>query len=228
MFDAAAYRDQLQQLLPPGPAWPRDEDAGLTLLLDAIAQEFGRLDARAERLHDEADPRTTLELLTDWERIVGLPDACAGSIAITVPERRSAIVQKLTSRGGQSIAYLTSLAASLGYAIAVEEFQPSRAGNARSGDRCQGIEDWAFAFRLDVLPPGSTPADPLNSPTLVDLVVNITYARAGTARAGDRVRSFGSSAIECVIRRAKPAHTAVIFAYPPADEPVFLFDFTLS
>ncbi|CAN5489168.1 DUF2313 domain-containing protein [soil metagenome] len=218
-MDAPAYLDQLQQLLPNGPAWPRDRDADLTRLLDAFAQEFGRLDARTARLIEEADPRTTLELLSDWERVAGLPDACTGQISVTIPERRAAIVSKITARGGQSPAYLTALAASLGYQVAIEEFRPMRAG-CRAGDRCHSV-DWAFAFRVDVLPPRDVPGGEFTTASVSD-----TRFRAGAGRAGDRLRSFGSTALECVIGRAKPAHTVAIFAYPDAIEAAFLYDFT--
>jgi uncharacterized protein YmfQ (DUF2313 family) len=218
-MDPTAYLDQLQQLLPTGPAWTRDADAWLTRLLDALAQEFGRLDDRAARLIEEADPRTTLELLTDWERVAGLPDACTGRIAVTIPERRAAIVSKITARGGQSPSYLATLAASLGYAVAIEEFRPLRAG-FRAGDRCHSTA-WAFAFRMDVLPPADVPGG-----DFVTVSVSDTRFRAGSGRAGDRLRSFGSTALECVIGRAKPAHTVAIFAYPDAITPDFFFDFT--
>lgn len=211
MPDAAAWLDQLQQLAPPGAAWTRDADATWTRLLAALAAEFARLDARAERLRDEADPRTALELLPDWERLVGLPDACSGAIAVTVPERRQAIVTRLTARGGQSIAYLTGLAAALGYPIAIEEARPSRLGGWRSGQRLAGA-DWAFHFTVVVLPIGDTAPE--------------RWWRTGAARAGDRIRSFGASNLQCVIGRARPAHTTVAFAYPAAADPAFLFDFT--
>ena len=155
---ASDYRRGLQQLLPPGPALPREDGAWLTRLLDTFAQELARIDARALRLIEELDPRTALELLPDWERICGLPDACSGTIAVTVPERRAAILAKLTSRGGQSIAYLTTLAAALGYSVAISEFRPLRAG-FHSGDRCGG-NAVAFAFRVDVMPAGAGPAVP--------------------------------------------------------------------
>lgn len=218
-MDAGAYLDQLQQLLPTGPAWTRSPDANLTRLLDAVAQEFGRLDARTARLIEEADPRTALELLPEWERVAGLPDTCSGQIAVTVPERRSAVVSKITARGGQSIAYMTAMAASLGYAVALEEFRPMRAG-FRAGDRCHST-DWAFAFRVDVLPPTDVPGG-----EFATIAVSDTRFRAGSGRAGDRLRSFGSAALECVIGRVKPAHTIAIFAYPDAIEAAFFYDFT--
>ena len=45
----AAYRAQLQALLPLGDAWPRRPDAVLTRLLAAWAEEFARIDARSDR-----------------------------------------------------------------------------------------------------------------------------------------------------------------------------------
>jgi uncharacterized protein YmfQ (DUF2313 family) len=71
------YLRQLQALLPPGPAWPKNDDATLTRLFGALASELARVDGRAWQLLEEADPRTTAELFLDWERVAGLPDACA-------------------------------------------------------------------------------------------------------------------------------------------------------
>jgi|GEM_PF-2742733 len=70
------YLALCQNLLPSGPAWPRESDAFVTRLLDAWAQELARIDARVDALIEEADPRTTSELLDDWEREYGLPDEC--------------------------------------------------------------------------------------------------------------------------------------------------------
>lgn len=218
---ASDYFDQLLQLLPPGPAFPRDEATTFNLLLRAIAEEFGRFDARVERLPEEADPRTALELLPDWERLAGLPDTCTGAIATTVPERRAAIVSKITARGGQSIAYLTSLAASLGYAIIISEYRPLRSGFS-AGARCRST-DWAFAFKVEVLAAADVPAGVLSDPS--GAVSNSRF-RAGRSRAGERLRTFGSSALECTINRTKPAHTVALYAYPDPAQAAFYFDFT--
>jgi uncharacterized protein YmfQ (DUF2313 family) len=70
------YRDQLQALLPTGAAWPRDEDAQLSLLMHGLGGELARAHNRALDLLEEADPHTAAEMLVDWERVVGLPDPC--------------------------------------------------------------------------------------------------------------------------------------------------------
>lgn len=76
------YLRQLQSLLPPGPAWPKDDGATLTRLFGALSSELARVDGRAWQLVEEADPRTTGELLADWERSAGLPDICSTSRAM--------------------------------------------------------------------------------------------------------------------------------------------------
>lgn len=113
-MSADRYREQLQALLPSGAAWPRDAGAVLTATLDALAQELARVDTRAGNLRDEADPRTTIELLPDYERTHGLPDACV-TAAQTTDQRRNALVSKLSSLGGQSPAYYLSVLERLAY-----------------------------------------------------------------------------------------------------------------
>src|SRR5690242_18914881 len=71
------YKKQLKKLTPQGKCWPTEDTSTFVKLLDAISQEFSRVDARASELLDESFPDTTSELLTNWERIAGLPDECS-------------------------------------------------------------------------------------------------------------------------------------------------------
>lgn len=185
------YLAQLQALLPQGPAWPRDAGATLTKLLQAMADELARIDGRAAQLIEEADPRTTDELLADWERVAGLPDSCV-TAAQSTAQRRAALHAKLTTLGGQSTAYFIALAASLGYTVTITEFH------------LHTVEDdvnyplyghpWRFAWQVNA---------PQN--TVGTLSVTDTVA--------DPLAWWGNELLECVIRRLKPAHTHVLFAY---------------
>lgn len=191
---ATDYLAQLQALLPQGPAWPRDAEAELTRLLAAWADELARVDGRAADLVEEADPRTTAELLADWERVAGLPDACVEALGLgqTTAQRRAALVAKLTTIGGQSAAYYIALAASLGYAITVTEFD------------LHDVEDnvehpltgtpWQFAWQVNAA-----------EDTIGVLAVTDTVE--------DPLAWWGNELLECVINRLKPAHTHVLFAY---------------
>jgi len=190
---AQAYREALQALLPPGAAWTREADAVLTALLDALAQELARVDVRADGLLDEADPRTTAELLADWERMAGLPDSCVTTTQ-TVSERRDALVARLTSLGGQSRQYFIDLAASLGYTITIIELGPFKAGHNSAGDAVMN-DPWQFVWRV-------------NAPT-----TTVRDFKAGSGAAGESLRSWGNLMLECAIAKLKPAHTYVQFSY---------------
>lgn len=188
------YLVQLQALLPQGTAWPRDAEATLTALLGALAEELARLDARALALIEEADPRTTSEMLTDWERVLGLPDACVG-LAVTLQERRAALLQKIIQLGGQSRQFFIDAAGALGFAITITEFPQFTAGAAAGDALSNGA--WVFTWRS-------------NGPA-----VTIVAFRAGLSAAGEPLRNFGNQPLECTLTRLKPAHTLVQFAYGP-------------
>lgn len=116
-MDSAAYARQLKQLLPRGALWRLDPDSWLSKLLLAIAGEFARIDARGGDLVREWDPRTALETLPEWERVLGVvpPDGA------TATDRQLAITALMVARGGATPAYFEALAASLGFVATVVE-----------------------------------------------------------------------------------------------------------
>lgn len=188
------YLAQLQALLPPGPAWPTDPNASLSRLLSGLSSELARIDGGAMALPEEADPRTTAELFLDWERVAGLPDACAEAFGgeQTMQQRRAALIGRLTTFGGQSPAYFIGLAAALGYAITVTEF--SRFTVNSTVDQSLYGAAWDFAWQVNAA---------LNTVTTFN--VKSTVA--------DPLAAWGNDLLECVISRLKPAHTSVIFSY---------------
>jgi uncharacterized protein YmfQ (DUF2313 family) len=194
MRTAAEYREQLKALLPPGQAFPRDPGTTLHDLLDGMSIEFARLDLRSETLPSEANPSTTNELLTDWERVAGLPDKCSGMLEQTLQGRKKSLLTKLTSTGGQSQAYFIELAASLGYIVTILEYRPFRAGWSSAGD---ALTNGAWVFTWLVRAPE----------------VSVTDFRAGLSAAGERLRTWGNDTLECKLNQLKPAHTIAIFAY---------------
>lgn len=194
-IDAAGYLAHLQALLPPGAAWTRERDANLAKLLRALAEELARVDGRAVDLLRECDPRTAFEMLSDWERVTGLPDQCTGAL-ITIQERRQAVAMKLASTGGQSRQYFIDLAAALGVEITITEFLPFQAGRSVAGDALYNDDGWRHFWKV-------------NSPE----TTNVNYFRAGMSAAGEPLRTWGDKSLECIINVRKPAHTTVFFAY---------------
>ena len=193
MHTADDYREQLQALLPHGAAWPRDADATLTALLDAMAQELARIDARAVDLMVEADPRRAIELLPEWESETGLPDSCLTTTQ-TLQGRRDNVVGKLAHRGGQSRQYFIDLAAKLGFDVTITEYRPFRVGQATAGDALSN-GDWIFVWTV-------------NAPQ-----TTIRPFAVGQSAVGEALRSWGNEPLECAVSREAPAHTILHFAY---------------
>lgn len=207
---AADYQDQLLQLLPTGLAWPRDPDGTMGRLMLAFGDGLARVDGRIDDLFREADPRTTLELLVDWERVAGLPDACAGA-PDNIAERQVALANKVAQRGGQSIGFFTDIADRLGYYVEIVETDACKAG-FRAGTACFG-DDWRFSWIVRVV--------------VSSAEYRSSYAQfVAGSRAGERLRGFSALSLECLFNRAKPAHTTIIFDYEVEPDAVLWFDFT--
>lgn len=188
------YGKQLLDLMPPGQAFSRDPGTQLEQVLLGCAVEFSRVETRGDQLAIEVIPSETNELLTDWERVAGLPDKCSGKLEETIQGRRNALLAKLSSTGGQSPAYFIEVARSLGYEVTITEFRPFLAGMSRAGDPLTN-GDWIYTWRI-------------NAPE-----TTIIEFRAGLSAAGEPLRTWGNDTLECKINQLKPAHTQVIFSY---------------
>lgn len=103
-------------LLPYGVGITKDLTSNIYKLALGLAEEFCRIEQRAAELLVEIDPRSTTELISDWERVLGLPGECI-DLAETLADRRAAVVAKLISRSAQTKAFYIQLAASIGYTI---------------------------------------------------------------------------------------------------------------
>ena len=208
------YLSMLQNLLPLGQAWTRRPDAVLTKTLEAAAEELARVDGEAWRALDELNPLWTADLLPEWEAIAGLPDECS-ELSDTMEERRNAVIQKLRRPVGQNAAFFLMLAESLGYADPeVIEFPVFQVEKSRVGER------------LNDAPGGGTwdtEADPPEYTAHLYYgwryvwMLKVAEQIMAPFRAGsfveDRLRKWGDEKLECVVNRAKPAHTHVLFAY---------------
>jgi len=175
---------------------PRPYEATDPVLAATLAAEGAALDAAhasAAVVAEAISPAGAGGLwLADWERVLGLPDACAGGYGQTQAERIAAALAKIRARGGQSRAYSIGVAAALGYAITIEEYAVFTCESACDQPICD--EPWRFVWTV------RAPA---------------TTIREFTCESGcaDPLASWGNALLECVINRLKPAHTHVIFAY---------------
>jgi len=91
-MERISYRQIIDKFWPRGIAWPRDPNTLQGKLRAALTPEMERVEQRIQELLDELDPRTSVELLPDWERMLGLPDNCRGIIPSTLEQRRQAVI----------------------------------------------------------------------------------------------------------------------------------------
>lgn len=233
--------DELLAYLPPGFAWPRDHDSYLAAILEPLARGIARLEAEAwERRQTEVNPATAIDLLEDYERILG-PDPCRdGGFADTLEERRSLAAARWTELGGASVPYFVGLADRRGARIYIEEFSPARCGVTECGDTPWPEEDWqypngaALATEDGDLLVTEDDAIIMTGP----LILRPERWRAGSpadhdywrvtfgpkpiiwARGGSAVCGITPMAefpreqeVECLIERRRPGHTTPIFDY---------------
>lgn len=195
---AADYHAQLRALLPPGPAWDAELVPEVDAALRGLAPELARVDGRAVDLLNEADPLTLHELLPDWERVMQLPDVCLGA-APTLEDRKKAVRQRLTGLGGQSASYFENLAREQGYLNAkVVAHRAPRFGRARCGQSHFGT--WAQQHMW----------------TLYAGERLTGGRRFGVSYWGERFGANPAQALECLVRRAAPAHTLENILYEEA------------
>lgn len=205
------YIKVLKRLFPRGVAWEHINEDSVGLV-NSMAIEFCRTDDRAKELLREFDPLTAVELLPDWEALLGLPDECLGEVQ-DLTQRQLQARQKLAAQGGISAAFLESVAARLGFNAIITDYVDFRVGMSRVGDRLSNHYDkkfrvganrvgdqlaatgWRYVFEVNVE------------------ATNVTPFRVGINRAGDPLVEFSNPLLECTIYKLKPAHTQPFFTF---------------
>jgi uncharacterized protein YmfQ (DUF2313 family) len=228
------YRDAFLELLPQGQAWPKHTiDSVLWQACDGLNNYWGFVDGRAaDLLEIESDPRTTVELLPDWERNWGLPDPCY-TAPQTIAERQIALVARMTLYGSQSREFYINFAAFLGYTITITEYRPFMVGIDCCGDdRVYG--DGTFMqdqWGRPIMDPNGEPvADGelsewpnygLGPPenryywTVHVHQADLQWFRSASGQCGidPHLRIGHAQDLECILARWKPAHTEIVYDY---------------
>ncbi len=179
------HKDVLKLLFPIPLEGNFDEDSEIE------GSHLDAAQARADDLLQEIFPDQTYEQLCCWERVCGLVPGADDTLQM----RRNAVIGKLRELGGLSKAYFIQLAASIGYAITIEELHPFMAGISYVGDTLY-VEESIFVWRVNV-------ADQA-----------LYYFRAGESSAGESLLWWpDQSVLENLLNELKPAHTFVYFTY---------------
>lgn len=199
-----------QRLLPRGLAWTRLAGSVLQGFWQVIAGAIAAVHARTGILTEvESFPPASVELLPDWERVLGLPDPCLGVNPATAA-RQASVANRLAGGGGQSIAYYMAVARQLGGAIAVTEYAPFRLGVDHFGMPLRNAS-WAYAWLVN-----------LDGAQLFRFEWDVSAW-------GEPFWQVPGGAIVCELQRLAPAHTVLIFGAGLTETAgPFLADFSLT
>lgn len=141
------YRDLAIKLLPRGRGLTKRVETALGAMLTAVAVEYARLNDRLSDLLMEAFPGTATEKLTEWEKAVGLPNACTALLTDLV-DRRNAVLAQFHTGLGQHSSDFQSIATTLGYPIGMVTYDVWRCGKTAIGRPIRGHE-WFFAAQVN-------------------------------------------------------------------------------
>lgn len=194
------WAEGVRTLLPRGAAWAIKRDGVFAKILEAVAAEWARVAERLDRLPLEADPRTAIELLPEWEETLGLPSTCTPGPLDTPMRQMNAAARYAGRPGPATAAEFVAFAAQLGYLIEIEEVEPF------VGD-LSGADDGAWSSQAVFWWIVHAP------------LLTVNFAEAGVTCAGDSLGEWSNELLECEIRPRRPAHTHVMFVYDLPIEP---------
>lgn len=196
MFSVDDYDKALDRLLPRGPIWQRTPGSVLDSILHAIAQELARVDAQADRVLEEADPRTSFDLLQQWFTDWGIPSACLAALADpTLEEKRRELITKITSSRSLTAQFFRDVAETLGYEADIVTYSAFTVRD--TADKSLFGTEWNTAYAMGIAVKSSSSQQLFNTTWTVDQPLAVW---------GDRL-------FECLMRELVPAHVTAIFEY---------------
>lgn len=200
------YKQQMQQLLPPGPAFDIELQPDIAALVAAFAPEFWRIDVALDGLQAELNPASVTQLLTDWEEYLGIPDACVVPGSQTVAERRQAVLNKMSATGAPQRAYYLRMAAQTGIGIAIDEFRPARVGSTNVGDFLYG-DAWPWSWLA------SAPIDAYGTAEAATLDCRLQLEAPEYT---DVVLGFGQEVVHSIVSQVDTLFNVIHYVTPAA------------
>lgn len=200
--NASAQADRFAAHLPIGgvyeAAWRNDSN--LRKLLRGLGEELFRVEAEIFRLCMEFDPSRTMDLISEWETSVGIPDSCFKTTA-SLQERRNQVLVKLRGFIVRSAADFIALAALFGEVIVIEP------------GKHRGVYPMCYPVIYY----------PTAEQARFTMIVHFPEVAAATYPLGPYPFPYVRQRlgiVECLIRRVRPANVNVVFSYgtlPPCD-----------
>ncbi len=191
-YSAVDVQQAMMRLLPRGRIWRRDPGSMLSALFLALAPTYVRNLASAAQVLVDASPATTVNLLVEWERSLGLPDPCTAANP-TIQMRQAAVRAKWGARGALTIGYFVTLAANLGYAVTITEFTPYTVDMPVDGPLLDPA--WGFIWQI-------------HAPEIVTF-----YFSVDESGVDDALETYDAGELVCRIAADAPAGTVVFFTF---------------
>jgi len=185
---------EMLALQPMGWALPSDPDTYWGARLLAVANEWSLIEAQMESFEQELDPGTAVNLLADYQRVLG-PDPYGWD---TLPLSSAQQAQLLHNRWVDApivcAGYFIAVAASIGVTITIEEFPLPVCGEAVCGDT---LLPW-----------------PQHLVFLVTLPTDDSWdAICGDTVCGDTLGGFAANVLQPFITAKAPLWTRAVFNY---------------
>lgn len=198
------FIDALSESLPPGPLWNVEPDEALSYFFVGVLGEPLRIDDIIASTFPGGYLAAEFENLAEWEIVFGLPDDCAPP-TFDDTARLASVRAQFLAQGGQSPAYYISLMENVfGIVGATIDEGFRRPFIVGDGQAETDIGNGLIVVCAQV-GNGVTGTGIYDYVDFFDWRINIPASQVAGADVAAR--------IECLIRRVKPAHTAVEFNY---------------
>lgn len=211
----------LQSHLPRGMWWDAYRIAGKRAyrLFAAFGRLFDGMSAAICHLVKELNPFTTEQMISEWERALGLPDACLPK-ATTLEERRAWVIWRLAKRRWTTAAEWKEMAALFGFDIAITPgWYVQRP--ALFGDSTGGFASFEFPLSFDIFPKLG------RFRVYIDVYgvdfAGFEYGAPGTNASVGFPIPFGDTderldQLKCMLDRIRPANVVIIWNEFPATD----------
>jgi len=187
--------DELLSLLPPGDALPRDPASNVGLLFAPLAAEVAGFEATRQRLLIQTSPINAVELLEDFERVLG-PDPCKADVQLqSLDQRQRYADYRWNAHWDATPAALVLAAAAVGVSVTVDTFDPDMCGAGECGLGECGPETEAYGWVV-------------HAPTyaLID-------GECGASECGDWINEAAVPALDCILGQWVPLHRRLLVVF---------------
>lgn len=171
------------------------EDSTLRKILIGLASEWLNFRSKINEVSNEYNPKTTTQLIDEWEQFVGIPDNCI-PVASTIEQRRLNVLLKLAGINATTEKQFKNVASILGYNIEVSN----------------GVSTSTFPLTLPFLliSEGSAPF------TIVITLPSSIKPSGFPLTFPFTLTSQQPAILDCLFNKLKPANTQLFFRYSNA------------